>query len=212
MSKRFLIIMGVLVVLFFGFLVFGKSNDSADAPTDLSKGSNHVKGESSTGVTLLEFGDFQCSACAAFYPLIKDIEKKYDGEISFQYRHFPLVQLHDKAMIAHRAAEAAGKQGKFFEMHDILYERQKIWSESENATRIMEDYATELALNIDTFKSDFASATVNDVISADIKIGQDQGASATPTFVLDGKVIEDAPSDIEGFSKLIDEAIANKSQ
>lgn len=211
MSKRFLIIMGVLIALFVGFLVFGKSNDSVDAPTDKSAGSNHVVGKSSTGVTVVEFADFQCPTCASFYPIVKDLEKKYDGKVSFQFRHFPLVQIHNNAMVAHRAAEAAGKQGKFFEMHNILFERQDTWSSSTNPTTIMNDYATELALNIDRFKEDFASASVNDVITADTSIGQDLGVTGTPTFIIDGKKLDELPRDIESFSKLIDAAIANKN-
>lgn len=210
MSKRFLIIIVALVAVFFGVIIFNKKGDDNSSPSSNS-GSNHVIGKGTTGVTLLEFGDFQCPACARYYPLVKQVEKKYNDQIIFQFRHFPLVQIHDKAMIAHRSAEAAGLQDKFWQMHDLLYERQDIWSQSSNPTGVMEDYATELGLNVDKFKADFASPEVNDIITADTKLGQDIGISGTPTFVLDGKKIEELPKDIESFSKLIDQAIADKN-
>ncbi len=210
MSKRFLIIMAALVVVFFGVVIFSKNKEKVNAPVDSAGGSNHIKGEGATGVTLVEFADFQCPTCGSFYPIVKALEKKYDKQITFQFRHFPLVQIHDNAMIAHRSAEAAAKQNKFWEMHDILYERQKIWSESSNAKLIMEDYASELGLNVDKFKTDFASSAVNDIITADTKLGQEAGVSGTPTFVINGKKLDDLPRDIDSFSKLIDQAIADK--
>ena len=203
--------MAVLVIGFFGYIVFSKNSEDTNQTVDTSGGSSHTKGEGASGVTLVEYGDFQCPTCGSYYPIMKEISKKYKDQVVFQFRHFPLVQIHQNAMVAHRTAEAAGKQGKFWQMHDLLYERQQTWSESTNAERIMEDYATELALNIDTFKADFASSAVSDVITADLKLGQSQGVSATPSFVLDGVKIEELPRNVESFSKLIDEAIANKS-
>lgn len=202
--------MAALVVVFFGVIIVSKNKQDVNAPGGAVNGSNHIKGKGTAGVTLVEFGDFQCPTCSSFYTLVKALEKKYDQQITFQFRHFPLVQIHDNAMIAHRSAEAAGKQNKFWEMHDILYERQKIWSESSNAKLIMEDYASELGLNVDQFKTDFASSEVNDIITADTKLGQDAGVTGTPTFVINGKTLDDLPRDIDSFSKLIDQAIADK--
>ncbi len=209
MSKRFLLILAGLAVLFIGVIVFAK-NDKTDTTIDTSGGSNHVQGASNSGVAVIEFGDFQCPACASYHPLVKQLQEDYGDEISFQFRHFPLVSIHQNAMAAHRAAEAAGNQDKFWEMHDMLYERQKTWESSTNTSQIFEDYAAELGLNIDTYKQDVASSTINDVINADVKAAQALGATSTPTFVIDGKRLEDLPQDIEGFKKLIDEAIASK--
>ncbi len=210
MSKRFLIIMAALVVVFFGVIIVSKNKEDASTPGDSNAGSNHIKGKGSAGVEIVEFADFQCPTCAQFDPLVQAVVKKYNDQITFQFRHFPLVQIHQNAMIAHRSAEAAGKQNKFWQMHDLLFERQDIWKDSSNAKLVMEDYASELGLNVDKFKSDFASTQVNDIITADIKAGQDAGVSGTPTFVIDGKKLDDLPRDIESFSKLIDQAIADK--
>jgi len=213
MSKRFLIIMAVLIIGFFGIIIFNNQKDESNNNGNASNtsGSNHVEGAGTKGVTLVEFGDFECPACAQYYPLTKQIKEKYGDQIKLQFRHFPLVQIHENAMVAHRASEAAGRQGKFWQMHDLLYERQSAWQDSKNPTAIMEDYATELGLNIDQYKADFSSPEVNDVIAADMKLGQEIGANSTPTFVLNGKKIEPLPQDIDGFYKLIDEAIANQN-
>ncbi len=210
MSKRFLLILAALAVVFIGVVVYSKNKDSNTASNNsasTSEGSNHILGANTGGVELVEFGDFQCPACRSYFPVIEQVQEKYGDQISFQFRHFPLVQIHQNAMVAHRAAEAAGKQGKFWEMYELLYQRQQAWQSSGNPTAVMEDYAAELGLNIDQFKQDFASDPVNDVIQADIRLGQKFGATSTPTFVLNGQKIEN-PSDLAGFSKLIDEQLA----
>lgn len=213
MSKRFL---ATLLIIGLGLVgIFWISRDKANAPNDNSAqtlSSEHVQGAGKKGVTLVEFGDFQCPACGAYYPIVKQVKAKYGDDITFQFRHFPLTQIHPNAFAAHRAAEAAGLQNKFFEMHDMLYERQNTWVGASNVVKILEDYATELGLNIEKFKQDFSSGAVNDVINKDVKAAQGLKATSTPTFVLDGKKLEQLPRDAEGFSKLIDEAIAQKSQ
>lgn len=214
MSKRFLLILATLVVVFIGVVVYSKNKDSSNSASNNGSadgGSNYVLGAGTDGVTIVEFADFQCPACRSYYPITKQIKEKYGDRIKFQFRHFPLVQIHQNAMVAHRAAEAAGRQDKFWQMHDILYERQQAWESSKNPTAIMEDYAAELGLNVDQFKTDFASESVNDTISADIKAGQALGANSTPTFVINGKKVDQLPTDLAGFSKLIDEAIAQQA-
>lgn len=210
MSKRFLLIMAALIVVFLGVIIYSKNSEKSAENGANGQGSNHVVGAGTAGVTLVEFGDFECSACRSYYPIVKQLEEKYGDKLKFQFRHFPLVQTHKNAMIAHRAAEAAGRQDNFWQMHDLLYERQTAWGQSSNAIAIMEDYAAELGLNIDQFKSDFASESVNDTISADTKAGQALGVNSTPSFFINGKKVDPLPSDVAGFSKLIDEAIAQQ--
>ncbi len=210
MSKRFLLILAGLSIIFIGVIVVTKQNDDNATTVDTNAGSNHVQGAGTSGVVLVEFGDFQCPACASYFPLLNQIKADYGDQIAFQFRHYPLVSIHQNAMAAHRAAEAAGKQDKFWEMHDILYSRQQVWQAAPNVTQIFEDYAAELGINIDTYKQDVASSVVNDIINADVKAAQAAGATATPTFILDGKRLEETPKDIDGFKQLIDEAIAAK--
>lgn len=215
MSNRFLLILGVLVLGFIGFLVFQKSDDQgASGVNGDIQASQHTLGEGTKGVTLVEYGDFACSACGTYFPILQQVKEKYGDEITFQFISFPLVQIpgHENAMSAHRAAEAASNQGKFWEMHDLLYERRQIWTQAQNASRIMEDYATELGLNVEQFKTDFQSSQVNDVINADIKSGQEFKVNSTPTFLINDEVIELPDPTLDAFSAVIDEAIAKANQ
>lgn len=211
MSKRFLLVLLAVGLALFG-LFWLTRDKKANAPTPEVAGqvSNHTQGDAKKGVHLVEYGDFQCPACGAYHPLVKQIKQKYGNDIAFQFRHFPLPT-HQNARAAHRAAEAAGMQGKFWEMHDMLYERQQSWAQSTNVATILEDYATQIGLDMEKYRQDFNSQQVNSVINADVKAGQELGANSTPTFVLNGKKLEDLPRDLEGFYKLIDEAIAQKS-
>lgn len=213
MSNKFFIGILVAIAVVFGFVLIRDRDNTTTSNTDTPSSqtaSNHTKGSDTTGVVLVEYGDFQCPACGAYYPILKQIYEEYKDRITFQFRHFPLIQIHPNAMIAHRAAVAADKQGKFWEMHDKLYETQDQWSSAPNASTILEGFASDLGLDIDKFKQDAASAEVNALINADIREGQKQGANSTPTFVLDGVKI-DNPKDIEGFKALLDEAIKKKS-
>lgn len=210
MSKRFLIILAVLVLGFLGFLFFnGNSNEPGQNGETTAQASQHTQGAGNKKVTLVEYGDFQCPSCAAYYPVLKQVKEKYGDDITFQFRHFPLTQIHQNAMAAHRAAEAASKQGKFWEMHDLLYERLNLWAQSTNAAQQMEDYATELGINIDQFKTDYQSSEVNGVINADIAAGNELGVTGTPSFFINGQKIDNPDQSLEAFSKVIDEAIAN---
>lgn len=204
-----MIILVVLVVLFGGLLVLNKRKANApengEAKSE-ARPTEHKVGQGTTGVTLTEYGDFQCPACYQFYPLVKQIKTTYGDQITFQFRHFPLTQMHNYALLSARAAEAAGMQGKFFEMHDLLYENQQMWSSSSDPTKTFEGYAKQLGLNVDQFKKDMASEQVNDSVQADLAEANKKNYSSTPTFEVNGKKIEN-PRDLEGFKKVIDDAI-----
>lgn len=218
MSNRFVLILIVLVVGFAGIFWFTKHKDSASS--NGAQPSNHLKGDNTKNVTLVEYGDFECPACYYYEPIVEQVYAKYQHDIQFQYRNFPLVQIHQHAMSGHRAAEAAAKQGKFWEMHDLLYQHAHTydqngkvqdteWTTTDNNTAYFVQYAGQLGLNIDKFKQDMQSEDVNNVINADMAEGQKLGVTGTPTFFLNGKKI-DNPTDLAGFSKLIDTEIASK--
>ncbi len=200
--------MAVLAVIFGGIFWFGKSKSPSSNKNSAATASNHVEGKNTKNVTLVEYGDYQCPACGQFYPIVKQLQTTYANDISFRFANFPLVQIHQNAMVSARAAEAASLQGKFWEMHDILYENQATWSAGSNPNPYFEQYATSLGLDLNKFKQDMASQAVLNTINADVSQAQALGATGTPTFVLNGKKI-DSPSSLEAFSKIIDEAIKN---
>lgn len=214
MDKRFSIIIATLLIGFGGIFFLTKNNNQSDNSNSQNSKASKVTieptkftvGAGNKKVTLIEYGDLQCPACGQYYPLVKQVKAKYGDDITFQFRHFPLVQIHKSAMIAHRAAQAAGNQGKFFEMHDMMYEQQQSWTNSSNSSEIFEGYAQQIGLDMERYKADTGSRATNDIINLDITEGQKIGANSTPTFVINGKKIEN-PRDLDGFYKLIDEAI-----
>jgi len=215
MSKQFWAVVLAIVVVVGGVIFFNNRNSNGgDSGNSVSaSASNHTKGDGGSGVTLVEYGDFQCPACEAYYPIIEQVVEKYDTDITFQFRHFPLTSIHPNAYAASRAAEAASKQNKFFDMYNALYTSANwtVWTQNSNPKSNFEQYAQSIGLNLDQFNSDYSSSAVNDVVRADQAAGQDLGITGTPAFFLDGRQVANAPQDLDGWSKLIDAAIASKS-
>ncbi|HEU4914185.1 MAG TPA: thioredoxin domain-containing protein [Candidatus Saccharimonadales bacterium] len=208
MDKRFWAIVSIIIAIFIGLLWINGGDNKEDNPSGNTKAAatEHVKGKLDSKVTLLEYGDYQCPYCAQYYVIIKQVVEKYQGQIKFQFLNLPLNQIHQNAFAAARAAEAADEQGKFWEMHDLLYEKQNEWSSSNTANAIFTSYAQQLGLNIDKFKTDFASSKVNARINADKDKFEKTGETmSTPTYFLNGKKIQ--ASSVDEFSKLIDEAL-----
>lgn len=224
MDKRFLTILAVIVLAFVGFVAFGNKSDNKSDTSSVatSQANSHIKGQGQKNVTLVEFGDFECSACFAYEPIVKQVVEKNQNDIRFQFRNLPLVSIHTKAFSAARAAEAAALQNKFWEMHNSLYEPSnwQVWTRSDNPVPQFEAYAQKLGLNLEQFKKDHGSSKVNDVINADMadfnKTGQPM---ATPSFFIDGQLLElktlvdeTGQPTVEKFQAAIDSAIAKKTQ
>jgi protein-disulfide isomerase len=225
MDKRFLGILAVLVIVFGGiFVVSQKSSDSSNGTkSGSSKGqpTNHVIGDNAKNITFVEYGDYQCPICGAYYQPIKQaLTDEVLKNIHFQFRNLPLSSIHQNAFAGARAAEAAGLQGKYWDMHDTLYENQNAWSQSSSPINIFEGYAKSLGLNITQFKADYLSSKVNDAINADTAaFNKTKQEMATPTFFLDGKYVANSefsdsstggPS-AEKINKYINDAIAKKT-
>jgi protein-disulfide isomerase len=218
MSKQFWAVIAVLVVVFFGAIIINGQKDDSSGATGTP--TNHVEGSTSSGVKLVEYGDYQCPACGSFYQTVKDTVAKYQDRIQFQFRNLPLTGLHPNAFSGARAAEAAGLQGKYFAMHDMLYENQTVWSQASTPLTYFVSYAKSLKLNVDKFKTDFASSKVNSSINADMaEFNKTKAEKATPSFFLDGKQVStdklvdsSGQPSVDAFSKVIDAAIAAKAK
>lgn len=209
--KRFWIILTVVVIgLVALFLLTDKkeaSNTTFTGDAKQVQSDDHVRNEPGKKVSLIEYGDFQCPSCGSYYPTLKQLEEKYRDHVSFVFRHFPIISIHPNAFSAARAAEAAGKQGKFFEMHDKLYESQSSWGQvGSNQQSLFESYAQELGLDMTKFKQDYASQAVADRINRDISSAKQFSIQGTPTFILNGEKIKN-PADLAAFEKVLDDAI-----
>lgn len=207
-SKRFWIVLAVIAIAFGGILFYSKSKDKPEsAGTGNSQGSTNYYGKLDSPVVLTEFVDFQCEACYAYYPHVKQVKEKYKDKVKFQVRNFPITSGHKFAMQAARTAEAAARQGKFWEMHDKIFEGQKTWEQSEDPTSYFDGYAKAIGLDMTKYKADFMSGSVNEVVNKDLKDVQALGGTGTPTFTLNGKKIENPGPSVEALSKVLDEAL-----
>lgn len=224
MDKRFLAIIGVILLVFVGIIAF--RGNKTNAPSSSSgQPTSHIEGKNTTGVTLVEYGDYECPVCKVYFSTVEQVQQKYADKVAFQFRNLPLSSIHRNAFAAARAAEAADMQGKFWQMHNLLYQNQDPngqsgWVASSNALNdYFLSYAKQSGLDANKFKLDYDSITVNNRINADIaafkKTGQDQ---ATPTFFINGKyvpnsdLVDNSGPTVDAFSKVLDAAIAQQAK
>lgn len=184
------VIIGIIVVILVGasmwYSGYAAEKNNAGVVTD----TRHIKGGGGATVTLLEYSDFQCPACKAFQPVIQDVLKEFGDDVAFEYRHFPLSAIHPFAEQAARAAEAAGQQGKFFEYHDKLFAEQAQWSKGPNPSGYFMRYAEELDLDVEQFRRQLRSTLLREEVRADAEDARAQQISGTPTFFLNGVLME----------------------
>jgi len=194
-----------MIVGFVGFVAFSKST----TPEVTSDGSSNYYGKLDSKVELTEFVDFQCEACYAFYPTVKEIKEKYKDRVKFRVRYFPISSGHKFARMGAANAEAAAKQGKFWEMHDKIFEGQKTWETSQDPQEYFDQYAKEIGLNMEKLKNDIKDPKTSATINADLAEVKRIGGDGTPTFALNGKKIQNPENTPEAFMKVLDEALRN---
>lgn len=209
-NKNMILIWGA-VILTLGFLFwsvqYSKQATIAEMPKILEiKADDYFKGAKDGKVVLVEYLDFECEACRAYYPVLKQLEKEFPNDLKIVTRYWPLPS-HKNGMTAALAVEAAAQQGKYYEMHDLMYENQDEWGEKAlPSPDLFIKYAEKLNLDIEKFKQDAASEASRARVTRDINEGTTLGNSGTPSFYLNGKKV-DNPGGLEGLKKLIGEAI-----
>ncbi|MEZ5427713.1 MAG: thioredoxin domain-containing protein [Pyrinomonadaceae bacterium] len=190
----------------------GNSNNGTNAPTQkdiwerasLGAQPPHVLGSPNSAVTVEEFADFQCPTCASVQPLMKQITSAYGGRIKFIFRNYPLIQVHDKAYDAAVAAEAAGMQGKFWDMQNLLFTNQRTWVASANHRQQFADYAEQLGLNVEKFQTDMLGIPAKSRVDADLQRARSLQVRSTPTVYINGVEIPFSQVTVEGLSQYID--------
>lgn len=171
---------------------------------------DHVQGKADSKVILVEYADYQCPGCGTIYPLVKSITEQYKDRMQFVFRNFPITEAHPNAKAAAGSAEAAGLQGKFWEMYDKIYEKQADWSNLSITERgkFFEGLATEIGLDINKFNTDLSSPSITEKINFDTALAKKAGVEATPTFYLNGKKLESTDYGTEAkFKEAIDAAL-----
>jgi protein-disulfide isomerase len=222
----FLIIVAVLgAVLGFGLHLWRSDENSSAAATraptrapapltapEPGAEPAHVRGAADAAVTIEEFADFECPACANFHPLLKAVEGEYDNRVRVIFRHFPLPQ-HRRAVAAAYAAEAAGLQGKFWEMHDKLYQNRDSWTRAFDVGLIFEGYARDLRLDIDSFKRDQSDEKVKRRVQLDFQRGRSLKIKGTPSVHVNGVDIPYSQvKTLDALRAVLNDALTRRSQ
>jgi len=173
--------------------------------------SAHIRGNPDAPVTLEEFGDFQCPPCGKFSEFVEELLKEYNPRLRLVFRNFPLSG-HEHAREAALAAEAAGLQGKFWEMHDTLYREQDTWSKAPNVRELFESYAGTIGLDVDQFKKDMDGDKARERVDSDRALADFLGVKATPTLFINNRPVEPKDKNPEGVRATINAALNQKSQ
>ncbi len=206
------IVVLIVIVFFMAKGSYKKSEDKVESTNTTQASALEIKendwatGSTTAKVVLVEYLDFECEACGAYYPLVRQLKDEYKDSILFVVRYFPLPG-HRNSKTAAYAVEAAGKQGKFWEMHDVLFNKQKEWGEGQFTNQnLFEKYALEAGVNIEQWKKDVASPEVKKRVDDSYDEAVSLNLQGTPSFFLNGKKIEN-PQGYEPFKKLIEEEL-----
>ena len=210
-TKGWIIFAAVCAVLFGGLIIWSTkdnidvSNVDANKIQSASESSgniaDHVFGNKDSKVVLFEYGDFQCPGCGSAHPTVKAVTEKYEEQMAFVFRNFPLTTIHPNARAAAAAVESAGLNGKYWEMHNLVFERQSAWSNASanDRTNLFTQYAVDAGVDANAFKDTLEnkSTLINQKINFDIAVGRKENVSATPTFYLNGKKLESSAYESE---------------
>jgi len=182
-----------------------KQKDVKKLTMSVNSRSDHIRGSvnNNAPITLVEYGDYECPYTGMAYPIVRELIKEFgDDKIRFVFRNFPLNDIHPHAQHAAEAAEAASAQGKFWQMHDYLFEHQKALDDNH-----LLDYAQKVGLlDIDKFKKEMSKHVYAPIINKSLKAGIDSGVEGTPTFFVNGVRYEDS-WDFDTFSSFLKEKL-----
>ncbi|HQZ96199.1 MAG TPA: thioredoxin domain-containing protein [Pyrinomonadaceae bacterium] len=226
-NTPFLIIGGVLVVALIGAWYLYSTSKSGTANSNVAKNTNsntapkdkdkippnappgasppNMVGSQAATVTLEEFADFQCGSCAAAHPVMNEIKSLYGSRIKFVYRNYPLsIPAHDKAYEASVAAEAAGLQGKFWDLQNLLFTNQQAWTAAPTYKQMWKGYAEKIGIDVAKWESDMAGIAAKGRVDADLARGKAIGVNSTPTLYINGISVPYAEMSVPKLKVIID--------
>ncbi|PIR44864.1 MAG: disulfide bond formation protein DsbA [Candidatus Vogelbacteria bacterium CG10_big_fil_rev_8_21_14_0_10_51_16] len=206
MQKGILWVVFILIIIFVvaGVVRMAKQENGGVASYDIRITEvDQAVGPAVAPLTLVEYSDFQCPACASYHSIVKELLAEHGESLRFVYRHYPLPQ-HRNARPAAYMAEAAGRQGKFFEMHDLIFQNQISWTNmsDEQASAEFIGYAQTLGLDLNKIATDLQDQAIINKVDADLASGNRFGVNATPTFYLNGRKLQNPPG-MEAFRAIL---------
>lgn len=195
----------VLVFAIAGAILFaGRGSGTVVGQVTPPNENDHVRGSLTAKAVLIEYSDFECPACGSYFPYIEDMKKEFGNDLAVIYRHFPLTQ-HKNAKNAAIAAEAAGKQGKFWEMHDVIFRNQSAWTGKDDTSEFFAAYAKEIGLDVAKFQTDLTDKALEERVENDTLEGMAARIASTPSFFLNGGSV--TPQNPNELKTLVAEAI-----
>lgn len=200
-------IIGATVIFIIGISLFIRKPASSQVPVDqdsLVLGTANVRGPRQAPVTLVEFSDLECPACQQAQVTVWSLLDDYGDRIQYIYRHFPLTAIHQHALASANAAEAAAQQGKFWQYLEVLFDQQDSWSPVRHPTDLFLSYAQQVGIaDIDQFRQDLKNQAFQDRVLADLKLGNESGVNAAPTFFVNGE-----KADISGLKLAVEKVLS----
>lgn len=205
------IALGILIPLVVIVLLYGLFSGSTAPPPDQVSESDHVRGNADAAVTLTVYADFQCPACLNETEIVARAWNQISGKSRLVFRHYPL-DTHRHAFLAARYAEAAGRQDRFWEMHDVLFGNQPLWESVNDATELFDGYASQLGLNMDQLHADIEDQAIVDKIVADQRGGTRAGVRSTPSLFLNGRLLSNNPRSATELVELVNRAASGEQE
>jgi len=203
----FLIVIAVaLITLGGGYALYRSKKIATPGASSGVAGGIHVRGEANAPVTIEEFGDFQCPPCGTMSGALHKLGTEHRSQLRLIFHHFPLA-MHAHAREAAVAAEAAHEQGKFWEMHDVLYKEQALWSKAPDVPALFDGYASSIGLDVARFKRDLVNPEVAARVDADQKLGTSRGVTSTPTLFLNNSQLPASELNEPSLEKAIETAL-----
>jgi protein-disulfide isomerase len=214
-------IVGFVVLIIGGLIIAGIYSSGSSSGTTSSGGftattapaiaaADWKEGNPNAKVTLVEYGDFECPACGAYFPIVQQLVANYSSTVLFVFRNFPLYQIHPDAGISAQVAEAAGLQGKYWQMNSLLYEKQNDWSTTspdQVVANFFDGYAQSIGLDVNKFNQDISASVVLNKIQADVNGGTSAQIDHTPTFFVNLAQIQN-PASYNDFASVLDQAVS----
>jgi protein-disulfide isomerase len=217
-NKGFWAIVAILIIGAVGAIVFANRAEAPQGTADKDRlavvqEGDHVRGKADSSVVLIEYGDIECPSCALYDPVAEALVASHGDKVAFVFRHFPITNKHPYAMIAARAAEAGGKQNKFFELTHLMYQRQQQWSavaSQTDPTNTFVTYAQELGLDADKFRAAMADPSTLDYVNRQRDEASVFDVTGTPTLILNGEKVE--VRSLEQIQSLLDQKLQETSK
>ncbi|HEX4996745.1 MAG TPA: thioredoxin domain-containing protein [Terriglobia bacterium] len=208
-----IIVAGVVLAAGAAFLLRRSDADTPpkieDRVVDTGAG-GHLRGAPDARVTLVEYGDFQCPSCGYYFPIVESLLEGAPDLVKLEFHHFPLIQVHPNALPAALAAEAAAEQGKFWEMHDLLFQSQTAWSAKPSAEEDFVVMAQRLGLDSEKFKQSMKSDETRARVLKDVERGRAAQVEGTPSFFINGRPVHPLPQSVQAFKQIVEEGVASK--